>query len=136
MIQHTVSGTVLKQDGGYVSVPVDVEVAYDEENDPLAIQMIFKAEGQPEVCWVMGRELMMRGATSRFPYGSGDVRFRAEPEFDRVLVCLRTPGGHADIGLNRTELIDFLNCTQAVVPLGREPLDDLIDQELKELLEG
>lgn len=136
MIQHTVSGHVLKTGGMSVNTPVDVEMAYDEENDPLAVQMIFKVEEEAEVCWVMSRELIMRGTTSRMPYGAGDVRFRAEPEFDRVLVCLRTPEGHADIGLNRTELIDFLNCTQSVVPLGREPLDDLIDQELKELLEG
>lgn len=136
MIQHTVSGTVLKVGDQHVRIPVPVEMAFDEENDPLAVQMIFKVEDEDEVCWIMGRELVMRGSTSALPYGTGDVRFRVEPHFDRVLVCLRSPGGHADIGLNRTELIDFLNRTQAVCKLGEEPIEDLMDQELKELLEG
>lgn len=136
MIQHTVSGTILKAGNRHVRMPVDVEMAYDEENDPLAVQMIFKAEAEGEVCWIMGRELVMRGVTSETPYGTGDVRFRAEPYFDRVLVCLRTPEGHADVALNRSDLIDFLNQTQSVCRLGDEPIDDLIDQELKELLEG
>ena len=136
MIQHTVPGTILKVGDQHVRMPVQVEMAFDEENDPLAIQMIFKVEDEDEVCWVMGRELVMRGATSMIPYGTGDVRFRAEPHLDRVLVCLRSPGGHADIALNRADLIDFLNRTQSVCKLGDEPIDDLIDQELKELLEG
>ena len=136
MIQHTVSGTILKVGDQHVRMPVQVEMAFDEENDPLAVQMIFQAQDEDEVCWVMGRELIMRGVTSVIPHGTGDVKFRAEPHLDRVLVCLRSPGGHADVGLNRTELIDFLNQTQAACKLGDEPIEALMDQELKELLEG
>jgi hypothetical protein len=136
MIQHTVSGTILKLGDRRFQVQIPVEMAFDEENDPLAISMIFKVPDQEEVCWTMGRELVMRGATSSTPYGGGDVRFRSEPDLNRVLVCLRSAGGHADIGLDRNELIAFLNRTQSACKLGDEPLDDLIDQELKELLEG
>lgn len=136
MIQHTVSGTVLKSGNQHTSLPIEVEMAFDEENDPLAVQMIFKVEDEEEVCWVMGRELVMRGSCSALPHGTGDVRFRAEPHLDRVLVCLRSPGGHADVALNRAELINFLNRTQAVCKLGDEPIEALMDQELKELLEG
>lgn len=134
MIQDTVNGTILKTGGQLVSIPVQVEMAYDEEHDPLAIQMIFKVEGEEEKCWIMARELIMYGSTSRMPYGTGDIRFRSDPEHNRVLVCLRTPQGHADVGLNREQLIDFLNRTQAVCKLGDEPIDDLIDDAIEELL--
>lgn len=134
MIQHEVTGTVLKTGAISVNQPVTVEMAFDEENDPLAVQMIFKIEDQEEVCWVMGRELLMRGTCSLAPYGTGDIRFRSEPYADRVLVCLRSPGGHADVGLKRSELIDFLNRTQAVLKLGDEPLDQLIDEAIEEIL--
>lgn len=136
MIQETITGTVLKTGNQRVRIPVEVEMAFDEENDPLAVQMIFKADGEDETCWVMGRELIMRGSCSALPHGMGDVKFRAEPDLDRVLVCLSSPGGHADVALNRTELIGFLNQTQAVCKLGDEPIEALMDQELKELLEG
>jgi hypothetical protein len=137
MIQHTISGTVFRSGGQRVNIPIEVELAYDEENDPLAVQMIFKdVNGEEEVCWVMGRELVMRGSVSRMPYGAGDVRFRFDPLSGDVLVCLKTDEAHADVSLDRDGLIRFLNATQDACKLGDEPLDDLIDQELKELLEG
>ena len=136
MIQAKVQGTVLKVGSQSVDMPVEVEFAFDEENDPLAIQMIFSIEGEEEVCWVAGRELVMRGTCSLAPYGQGDVRFRAEPRNNLVLVCLNNPHGHADIGLARDELIAFLSETQFACKLGDEPLDELVDQELKEMFEA
>lgn len=134
MIQDVINGTVLQVGTESVSQEVEVELAFDEENDPLALMMIFRVEGEDEVCWTMGRELAMRGVMSLGPYGGGDVRFRADYSNNRVMMCLRTPGGHADVALNREELIDFLNRTQAVCKLGEEPIEALMDQELADLL--
>lgn len=137
MIQHTVSGTVLKSGNQHTSLPIEVELAYDEENDPLAVQMIFKdVNGEEEVCWVMGRELVMRGSVSLTPYGTGDVRFRFDPPSGSVLVCLETDEAHGDVALDRDALIRFLNATQAACKLGEEPIEALMDRELKEMFEA
>lgn len=134
MIQDIISGTVLQVGTESVSREVEVEMAFDEENDPLALMMIFRVDGEGEVCWTVARELIMCGATNLFPVGEGDVKVRADYGNGRVLMCLTSPLGHADIGLDREELVDFLNRTQAVCPLGEEPIEALVDQELADLL--
>lgn len=137
MIRETIPGNVFRSGGQRVNIPIEVELAYDEENDPLAVQMIFRvAVGEEEVCWVMGRELVMRGSTSLTPYGTGDVRFRFDPPSGSVLVCLETDEAHGDVALDRDALIRFLNATQAACKLGEEPIEALMDRELKEMFEA
>lgn len=137
MIKHKVEGVILKSGAETVSVPVIAEFVYDPA-DPLAVEIIFDWEdgdGPQVVVWTVSRELLLRGVVSRTPYGGGDVRMRYEgEETNRVIICLRNPSGHADVGLNQEQMVHFLNLTTDVVRFGDECLTGAIDEALKEIL--
>jgi hypothetical protein len=134
MITTTVPGMVLYVDGKTLAQPIRVELAYDAENDPLVVTATFHTGADDPKVWTVGRELMMRGATSRTTYGDGDVRFRFEGQIlNRLMICLRSDGGHADVGLRQTEVVAFLNRTQKACALGDEPVEAILDRELADL---
>lgn len=137
MIKHKVKGVILKSEAETVSVPVTAEFVYDPA-DPLAVEIIFDwkdIDGEHSVIWTVSRELLLRGVVSREPYGGGDVRLRYEgEEANRVIMCLRNPSGHADIGLNQQQIVGFLNLTTNAVRFGDECLTESIDEALKEIL--
>lgn len=138
MIEAKFEGRLLVTNNTRLDEALSIELYFDEENDPLAVQMVFKHD-EDEVCWTVGRELLMRGSVSRAPYGSGDVGFRAEPNKNRILACLKSPEGHADIGLPQDEVIRFLNRTMAACRFGgieeEETVSGHVDALIAEIFE-
>ena len=139
MITRKFKATVLKTGDTFVSIPVQVELAYDEENDPFAVQMILSAKNEEDVVWYVGRELMLAGISSPVPIGVGDVKFRFSGTangLNSLYVCLSTKEGHADIGFPHDEVVAFLNDTTDAALEAIGHLDALIDEELEDMLNG
>jgi sporulation and cell division protein SsgA len=144
MITHSLTGTVLMTAAtGAINQPVAIELVWDEETDPFAVQMIIsRVEGvdeddQEDVVWFFARELMYQGVAAGgiFSAGKGDVKFKTEPQHARLVVCLSNPSGHADLGLPLADVTRFLDATFKVIPLGEEAADeDELDELIKEIL--
>lgn len=141
MIEKEMTGVILNTAvTGPVRVPVRVGLTYDEINDPYAVQAVFadSAADGDDIHWTFSRDSMYQGvaASGVFSVGSGNVRFKLEPALGALVCCLRSPEGHADIGLPLGDVQSFLDaCTQAV-PLGRESVEDALDSFIEEVLEG
>jgi hypothetical protein len=134
MAEATFPAIVLKSGDQPVAIPVQVTLAYDAEYDPFAVQMIVSAEGEPDAVWYFDRELLLRGANSFTPVGSGDVRFRYDGR--QLLLCLRKVNGHADLGLPHVPVLAFLQETAAEIPVGEECTVERIDDLIEEILNG
>lgn len=137
MIKHKVSGVILKSGVVSCRIPVTVEFVYDP-SDPLAVEIIFDwtdddGDGASTI-WTVARGLLVVGCASPMAYGSGDFRLRLDRASDTVITCMKTPEGHADVGIDAQGLINFLDATTAAVRLGDECLDSAIDEALKEIL--
>lgn len=133
MIESQIQGTVLRNNGERIMERIGVRLSYDVENDPLVVTMTFQAAGQGPVDWAVGREQMMRGVVSLTAYGEGDVRFKHESAIGRLLICLRSNYGHADVGVRQASVVQFLNRTADLCHLGDEPVAAMLDRELEEL---
>lgn len=132
MITNQVHAIVLNSNGTNCYIPFEVELRW-ETAEPLSVHLVCKLP-EGDVDWVIGRELLHQGATSLKKIGEGDVSFRREgPSSSRLLVCLKTPSGHADIALNQPHVIRFLDRTQTVCKLGEEDLTESIDGLIKEI---
>jgi len=122
-----------------VDIPVQVVLSYDAGTDPYAVEATFVGQGnlyEEDRVWTFGRELLAVGAFSPVPLGRGDVRFRCYPDaHDPVmLMCMRAPGGHADITFPHGEVIEFLKDTQLLFKEAIEDCTPAVDQFLKEVL--
>lgn len=134
MISQEVEGTVHRGDGEVVAVPFTAEFTYDPDTDPIGVRIVFSCAGG-DAEWAVARELLVRGIASPVPYGKGDFKLRfAGPGTGLVLFCLRSPEGHADLSVDHAQLAAFLDAIEAVLPLGSECMDDLLDEALKEIL--
>lgn len=134
MITRKFAGIIHKAAGAVVNAPAMIELAYDEENNPLAVQMIITVAQEGDVVWTFSRDLMTVGCQSLQPVGRGDVKFRCDPSKGQLLVCLKNPTGHADLGLPIGEVAEFLADTAAAAPIGSEELESHIDELIEELL--
>lgn len=139
MIEARFKGKLLTSGQQMTNKPVDVELFYDDENDPLTVQMVLTVVDEDEVCWVVSRELLLRGVASLTPLGDGDVRVRGEAALDTVIVCLRSPQGHADIWYPHGRVVSFLNRTMDACRFGgtaeEETVAGHLDAFLAELFE-
>ena len=132
MITNKVNAIVLKSGGTNCYVPFEAELQWDPI-DPLAVQLILHVP-DGDVVWTIGRELLHKGSTSLTKFGDGDVRFRKEAVVSsRLLVCLNSPEGHADIALNQPHVVRFLNRIEAECALGQEDLTESIDGLIEEI---
>lgn len=136
MISRKFQGMVLKTRNQNVRIPVGIEMAWDRENDPLAIQMIISVPNESEIAWWFSRSLLKNGINSVRKTGNGDVRFRysgVANGLEVLYVCLRNATGHADIGLPHHEMLAFLEQTEDV---GDDCLETLIDEAIEDILNG
>jgi hypothetical protein len=137
MISSKMHGILLKVADRKVHIPLDVTLSFDEDYDPLAVQMIIEKEEDDDVVWMLSYELLARGALSIEAQGDGDVKVKASGT-GALLVCLNNREGHADLALPLDRVIGFMDeaahAYSVVDPEGSH-LDDLIDIELRELLE-
>jgi hypothetical protein len=135
VIERQMSGRVKLAQNQEVDIEIGICLVYDPDTDPLAVRMICQIPDDGDVPWEFARELLLRGAVSRLPYGEGDVRFRyLGAQAGGLLACLRSPEGHADILLPQVEVVAFLNETMNAVRYGEEPLGTNLDDVLKEIL--
>lgn len=138
MITRTFDAKVLVAHDAPCDEDVRVELAYDEENDPLAVTMTITVDGEGDVVWVFGRGLLSRGTRAVNPTGEGDVQFRALgnnwPE-SGLIACLRNAAGHADIGLPLHEVRSFLSATAPHARnISSDSINARLDDALKEIL--
>lgn len=136
MITSKFEGRIHLAMGQRMNIPCEVELAFDEENDPLSVQMIVTPPGEEDVVWVFGRELILRGIRSYTAFGEGDVKFRYDPRANQLLVCLKSPGGHADLGLPFEPVANFLEETIKLSAPGAEEVECHVDDLIKEILES
>lgn len=139
MFSHQFDALVLKSGSEVVRVPVQVTLSYDPEHDPVGVQMIVSQGDEGDVVWVLDRDLFVTGKDKYIPYGLGDVRVQGRggsAAFARnmIMVCLRNPNGHADIGLPRKEIEFFLEETAEAAGAAGEHFEPLIDELIKEIL--
>lgn len=119
-----------------VDVEVRVTLVHDANIDPFAVEAAFSAPDEADVTWYFSRDLLLRGSESLAPYGKGDVKFRLLPDQGTVMVCLRSPGGHADVALPEQEIVDFLSETAGDAQVPDQRVDSLVDEFLKEVFEA
>jgi hypothetical protein len=133
MITAVFPAIVLKSGSERVSIPVEITLTYDHDTDPFAVQMIISADGEGDVVWHFDRELLLRAISSYDTTGQGDVKFRFVLP-NQLLLCLRNPTGHADLGLPRARVAAFLQEVFAAVPTGTESCEVHVDELIKEIL--
>jgi hypothetical protein len=132
MITNQVHALILKSNGQNCYIPFQAELKWDPA-EPLAVHMVCHLD-DGDRDWMIGRDLLAEGAVSLKSVGDGDVRIKREgPVSSRLLVCLRSHDGHADLGLNQPHVIRFLGRIQTACPLGQEDITDQIDELIKEI---
>jgi len=133
MVSHKFMGIVKQTGETNVNVPVNIELVFDGETDPFAVQLIISVPGEEAVVWHFSRNLLNSGASSYLPVGYGDVKFRFQG--DELLMCLKNQTGHADIALPQAQVLEFLEDTFEEVEVGEEDaachIDDLIEEILR-----
>lgn len=118
---------------------VPATLAYDVR-DPFAVRVLFggRPGADPEdggVEWLVARDLLREGLTH--PTGQGDVRLWPARTGGEVLFLeLRAPSGHALFELMSSELAQFLDSTDQLVPPGHESAVADLGPELLALLQG
>lgn len=132
MISKDMHGRILVSGNEKTDIKVPVTLSWDQDEDPYAIQMIVELE--EDVVWVFSRELLWKGLSRVMPVGTGDVRIKYQslPE-PRIVICLKSPGGHADLALPHRPVANFVAETLRYVVIGEETIDGQIDEFLKEL---
>lgn len=134
MITREFEARIKRNAGQDVDVPVQVTLSYDAEVNPYAVQAVFDVGDGDDRVWLFGRELLTAGAISYVPLGRGDVKFRYFPQADALLMCVKSPDGHADVALPHGEIVASLRDTQELFDEASEDCTALIDGFLKEAL--
>jgi hypothetical protein len=114
-------------------IPVALTLAYDENHDPLAVQMLFTTGDDTIQPWVVCRDQLSRGINSPYIVGKGDFRIRCTSG-GQVFVCLRNQSGHADLSIPHERLADFLEETETDVDHRRKIVTHALDAALLEIL--
>jgi hypothetical protein len=115
---------------GSVTASASVSFAYCVE-DPYAVTMTVTSRGAVPIKWIFGRHLLAAGADGGF--GSGDVVIAPAPDGPDLLIGLH--GSHfAVLRVIYNEIVQFLDRTYELIPLGREhpyfDMDGLLDHLL------
>jgi len=130
-------GKVIKSDGQRMDKLVAVSYEY-HETDPLTIDVTFYETdltcGVVHVIpWRISRELFATVLKSGWA-GGGDVTL--EDGDKMVTMKLATDEFTSIVKLNREHLEEFIEKTKTVIPIGREPMDNIIEALVKEILEA
>lgn len=135
MISFELPGRILVLDTTQIRPPIQIGVtlSYDGENDPLAVQMLVDREGEETVAWYFSRLLLANGINNYSPVGAGDVKVRRSPR-NTVVICLRSPSGHADIEVPIDSVVQYLAASMDAYIRAEDRMDELVDRGLKELL--
>lgn len=134
MIERRFQGRVKTVGSEIVDFPTGVTLFYDPDFDQIAVSMIFAVEGEADVAWTVGRDLLRNGSQSSFPVGDGDVRLCAKAHMEVVILCLNPPHGHCDVHLPVNEVRAFLDDVYECLPESSEDFSSEVDEAIKELL--
>lgn len=113
--------------------PAQAELRYDAV-DPYAVAVTF-LQGEHEVAWTFGRDLLMRGVSQ--PAGEGDVQVFPALDADghaMVGLALLAPGGQALVTARQQDVLDFLARTTRVVWPGTETEHIRTDEAIEAIL--
>lgn len=137
MITYDFTGHVIRSDNEDCNVPIQVELNYDDERNPLAVQIILTdSHLERPVIWTVARDLFIQATNTSFPAGRGDVRLRA-CEAERCLyVRLRNEKieQQVDIAFPLGHVRDFLAETTEAAAQSRPVIDAAIDRAIAEVL--
>jgi len=130
-------GKVVEASGECMDKLVAISYEYDE-TDPLTIDVTFyetdHATGAVYVIpWRISRELFVEALNGGWS-GTGDVKMVQHPK--HMSLKLETDEFKTIINLNREHLEEFIEKTKTVIPIGREPMDDIINALVKEIFEA
>lgn len=140
MISRKFPAVVVRNSAGPVNIPIQVELAWDPDRDPFAVAMtcsipseLSVTDPDEEIVWVFGRDLLADGLRSARVVGRGDVKVRLDrSDQTRLIVCLTSHEGHADLELPVLDAGVFLDETRQHSELGNEDVGELVDEFLKE----
>lgn len=143
MISRKFPAVVVRNSAGPINTPIQVELAWDPDRDPFAVAMTCSLSAEQsgtgsdqDIVWVFGRDLLADGLRSARVVGRGDVKMRLDrSDQARLIICLSSHDGHADLALPVPDASAFLDDTRQHSELGDEDVEDLIDEFLKELSE-
>lgn len=135
MIQSQFQAILARSGQTRCHLPVEVEMAYDEA-DPLAFAMTFTAAGEASNPWKVSRDLLAEAMGCDTPTGQGDVRFRRDPLSGHLLVCVKSPDGHADIKFPLQPVADFLEQSEDDAAEAVKGLAPAVDELIREILGG
>jgi hypothetical protein len=101
--------------------------------DPYAVRLTVRLAGRAPVPWSFGRELLEDGTRRRI--GVGDVSVAPCPDAPAVLlhVTLRDPVSEAVLELSLPPVAAFLQDTYRKVPVGREGLFVVVEDDASAL---
>lgn len=134
MIIYEFTAKTVRVQGRETSVPVQMELTYDAETDPLAVAMTMSAPGDDPVTWKFARDLLVMASNSRAPVGLGDIRFRAHTTI--LYLCLNNgqADGHADLALPLDKVRGFLADTAEEAALPGQAIAEATEAFLAEVL--
>ena len=150
MITREFNAAVKRVDNKDVHIPITCTLSYDAGTDPYAVQAILQVSQEEDRVWHFSRELLggltqdagglFAGVgvddTAGWWHGQGDVKFRYLASYNMVLMCLRSPEGHADIALPAAEVWGFLEDTEAAANITEANCTALVNEFLKELFDA
>jgi hypothetical protein len=102
-------------------------------DQPFTLTAAFQTERDRWVEWVFSRDLLAEGLMESA--GVGDVRFRPIEErgLHMLAVEIESPEGYALLELDHAAVVDFLDATEELVPLGEEDAHFDVDALIEEL---
>lgn len=135
MIQSQFQAILARSNQTPCRLPIQVEMTYDE-TDPLAFAMTFTAQGEASNPWKVSRDLLAEAMGCDTPTGYGDVRFRRDPLSGHLLVCIKSPDGHADIKFPLQQVEEFLEMSEDEAAEAVKVLGDHVDEAIRGILGG
>lgn len=121
----------------YCHLPVDVRMEYNE-TDPLAFSVMFSVHGVEASPWVVSRDLLAEAMTCDTPTGHGAVRFCRVPLAGHLMMCVKSPYGHADVKLPLQQVEEFLEQSQPDADIATSPviMEAAVDEAIRGILGG
>ncbi len=101
--------------------------------DPFAVTLGVRTRGDRFVEWLVARDLVVNSLHG--PAGCGDVRMSPQRvhDHDVVEIEIRAGGGRAVLEVDRDLVVEFLDASTALVPIGTESGHVDLDAEIDEL---
>lgn len=136
MITTHFRGYLVKSNTTRCHIPIGVSLSWTEK-DPMAFCMAFEyGDSGSGTSWTAAYDLLAEAMTCNTTTGDGDVRLRRDDGQGWLRVCIKSPGGHADVVFPIPAVEDFLEQSHDEVSAAQQLIPDQVDKALKEILGG